>query len=59
MRRLLSIGLLTMLVVLAISAQTTKQVSGKVFDHTTGKVLVGACVTGGGHTVVTKIYHDS
>ena len=37
MRRLLSIGLLTMLVVLAISAQTTKQVSGKVFDHTTGE----------------------
>ena len=54
MRRLLSIGLLTMLVVLAISAQTTKQVSGKVFDHTTGKVLVGASVTGGGHTVVTN-----
>ena len=54
MRRLLFIGLLAVLAVMGVSAQTITQVSGTVLDRTTGKVLVGASVTGGGHTVVTN-----
>lgn len=43
-----------MLALIGVSAQTMTQVSGMVLDRTTGKVLVGASVTGGGHTVVTN-----
>ena len=54
MRRLFVIGLLAVLALIGVSAQTMTQVSGMVLDRTTGKVLVGASVTGGGHTVVTN-----
>ena len=54
MRRLFVIGLLAVLAMMGVSAQTITQVSGTVLDRTTGKVLVGASVTGGGHTVVTN-----
>ena len=47
MRRLLFIGLLAMLAMMGASAQMLTQVSGTVLDSTTGKVLVGASVTGG------------
>ena len=48
MRRLFVIGLLAVLAMMGVSAQTMTQVSGTVLDRTTGKVLVGASVTGGG-----------
>ena len=53
MRRISTILLLLLLTVISISAQSLTQVSGTVYNAA-GDVLVGASVTGGGHTVVTN-----
>ena len=54
MRRFFVIGLLAILAIIGASAQGVTQVSGTVVSSTTGDVLAGASVTGGGHTVVTN-----
>jgi len=53
MRRISTILILLLLTVISISAQSLTQVSGTVYNAA-GDVLVGASVTGGGHTVVTN-----
>ena len=52
-RRITTIILLVLLGITTVCAQQPKQVSGTVYSAA-GHVLVGASVTGGGHTVVTN-----
>lgn len=54
MRRWSVIWLLTVMVSLSAWAQQSTTVSGKVVSGTTGKVVSGASVSGGGQTVVTN-----
>lgn len=53
-RRTLIIILLVLLGITTVYAQQPTQISGTVYNKATGHVLVGASVTGGGHTVVTN-----
>ena len=53
-RRTLIIILLVLLGITTVYAQQPTQISGTVYNQATGHVLVGASVTGGGHTVVTN-----
>ena len=52
-RRISTIILLVLLGITTVCAQQHIQVSGTVYSAA-GKVLVGASVTGGGHTVITN-----
>lgn len=54
MKRTLFVGLLWLLAIVAVRAQQRTAVSGTVVDNVTGSPLIGASVTGGGHTVVTN-----
>ena len=54
MRRTLFVIFFVLLAIVAVRAQQRTAVSGTVVDNVTGSPLIGASVTGGGHTVVTN-----
>ena len=54
MRRIYTLFIMVLSAVISVCAQSLTQVSGTIVSNATGQVLVGASVTGGGHTVVTN-----